>query len=130
MKCPNCGKEIDVCKNLACPSCSGQGIANRPSGAASCSRLRAIFPKILEALESGACAAECSEEFLEAIPEEVRLVVSKLKRERLALAMLAADTPQFFNPLAAMQAKNLRDQILTENATTQTLPPTTPKDHD
>ena len=79
-------------------------------------RLRAIFPKILEALESGGCSADCSIEFMEKIPNEVWLVVRKLKRERLALAMLAADTPQFFNPMAAIHAKNLRDRLLSENA--------------
>lgn len=36
--------------------------------------LRAIFPKVLEALESGACAATCSVDFLREIPREVRLV--------------------------------------------------------
>ena len=93
-----------------------------PLGGASCSpsseteRLRAIFPKILESLESGGCSADCSIEFMEMIPNEVGLVVRKLKRERLALAMLAADTPQFFNPMAAIHAKNLRDRLLSENA--------------
>lgn len=42
-------------------------------------RLRAIFPKILAALESGGCSPNCSIEFLEEIPREVRLVVKKLK---------------------------------------------------
>ena len=38
-------------------------------------RLRAIFPKILEALNSGACSSDCSVEFMEQIPNEVRLVI-------------------------------------------------------
>lgn len=42
-------------------------------------RLRAIFPKILAALESGDCSPDCSVEFLEEIPREVRLVVAKNK---------------------------------------------------
>jgi len=41
-------------------------------------RLRAIFPKILEALRSGACSPECSVEFMEQIPDEVRLVIRGL----------------------------------------------------
>ncbi len=44
--------------------------------------LRAIFPKILEALESGACAATCSVDFLREIPREVKLVRQRLERER------------------------------------------------
>jgi hypothetical protein len=38
-------------------------------------RLRAIFPKILEALQSGACSPDCSIEFMQQIPNEVRLVI-------------------------------------------------------
>ena len=44
--------------------------------------LREIFPKILEALESGACASTCSVDFLREIPREVRLVRQRLERER------------------------------------------------
>ena len=44
--------------------------------------LRAIFPKVLEALESGACAATCSVDFLREIPREVKLVRQRLERER------------------------------------------------
>ena len=45
-------------------------------------RLRALFPEILKNLESGACFADCSLEFLEMIPNEVKLVMTRLKRER------------------------------------------------
>jgi hypothetical protein len=45
------------------------------------SRLRAIFPKILEELQSGACTEDCSIEFLEMIPNEVGMVTSELKRK-------------------------------------------------
>lgn len=48
--------------------------------------LRAIFPKILEALESGACAATCSVDFLREIPREVRLVRQRLERELVEAA--------------------------------------------
>lgn len=34
--------------------------------------------------------------------------------ERKMLAKLAADTPQFYSPVAAMEAKQIRDQILGE----------------
>ncbi len=35
--------------------------------------------------------------------------------ERRMLAKLAAETPQFFNPLVAMEAKQIRDEILSRN---------------
>lgn len=44
-------------------------------------RLRALFPKILEALELGFCSSDCSLDFLEMIPNEVRLVVDRMKRD-------------------------------------------------
>jgi hypothetical protein len=47
-----------------------------------CNDLREIFPKILEALGSGACAATCSVDFLREIPKEVGLVRQRLERER------------------------------------------------
>lgn len=40
--------------------------------------------------------------------EEIRT----LKAQMSSLAKLAADTPQFSNPIHAMAAKNLRDEIL------------------
>ncbi len=42
-------------------------------------RLRAIFPRILEALQSGACTPDCSVEFLEMIPNEVAGIMRKLR---------------------------------------------------
>lgn len=45
-------------------------------------RLRAIFPKILESLQSGGCSPDCSVEFMEMIPNEVALAMAKMKRER------------------------------------------------
>lgn len=47
-----------------------------------CNELREIFPRILEALDSGACASTCSVDFLREIPREVRLVRQRLERER------------------------------------------------
>jgi hypothetical protein len=44
-------------------------------------RLRALFPEILRNLESGDCVADCSLEFLEQIPNEVKLVTRRHKRE-------------------------------------------------
>jgi hypothetical protein len=43
--------------------------------------LRAIFPKILQALESGACTEDCSIEFLKHIPTEVASVTNRLRKE-------------------------------------------------
>ena len=40
--------------------------------------------------------------------------IKQLNVERLVLAMLASDEPDFFNPLRAIQAKNLRDKTLSE----------------
>jgi len=45
-------------------------------------RLRAVFPKILEAIGSGACSNDSSVEFLERIPDDVALVMRRLTRER------------------------------------------------
>lgn len=39
-------------------------------------------------------------------------LLEQYARERKLLAMLAADVPQFDNPLKAWEAKELRDQIL------------------
>jgi hypothetical protein len=38
--------------------------------------------------------------------------IETLEHDRLALAKVAADSPQFFNPVEAMEAKALRDDIL------------------
>lgn len=46
-------------------------------------RLRAIFPEVLRRLGSGACAPDCSVEFLSQIPNEVGLVTDAL-RARIA----------------------------------------------
>ena len=43
--------------------------------------------------------------------------VERLRVERLALAKLAAETPQFFNPLEAFAAQKIRDDVLAERAT-------------
>jgi hypothetical protein len=44
--------------------------------------------------------------------EDIVSELNRLLEERNVLAKLAADTPQFFNPLEAMAAKKLRDDIL------------------
>lgn len=41
--------------------------------------------------------------------------VEGLVRERLALAMLAADTPMFNNPMDAWAAKEIRDRVLKQS---------------
>jgi hypothetical protein len=40
--------------------------------------------------------------------------IEGLEAERLTLAKLAADSPQFFNPLVAFAAQELRDRVLAE----------------
>lgn len=48
--------------------------------------LRAIFPKILDALENGAgCSPDCSIEFMQEIPREVELVIKGHKAEACRL---------------------------------------------
>ena len=42
----------------------------------------------------------------------LRLFVENIERERRLLAMLAAKTPQFLNPLVAMEAETIRDRII------------------
>lgn len=39
-------------------------------------------------------------------------LLSEWSHERKMLAKLAAETPQFFNPLVAAEAKQIRDRIL------------------
>jgi hypothetical protein len=47
--------------------------------------LRAIFPKILEAIGSGGCTANCTTDFYSKIPDEVRAVVNDLRAENAKL---------------------------------------------
>jgi hypothetical protein len=73
------------------------------------SRLRAIFPKILEELQSGACTEDCSIEFLEMIPNEVGMVMGKLKRKlessTKALEKIAnLESDSNGDPLATLEA--------------------------
>ena len=48
--------------------------------------------------------------------EMQRAELMELRREKRLLAMLALETPEFFNPLHAMEAVTLRDAILQHNA--------------
>ena len=81
--------------------------------------LREIFPKILEALESGACASTCSVDFLREIPREVMLVRQRLERERdvareaaknLSVALTAAIRSANVRQDEAEQAMAERDE--------------------
>ncbi len=49
---------------------------------------------------------------LEAHLRHVDELAQKYRAERNLLAMLAAKTPQFFNPLDAARASTIRDEIL------------------
>ncbi len=42
--------------------------------------------------------------------------IERLRDERILMARLAADEPQFYNPIRVADAKNLRDSILAEAA--------------
>jgi hypothetical protein len=46
-------------------------------------------------------------------------VVLRLIRERQLLARLAADEPQFFNPLHVYEAQQLRDEVLAEGTVSE-----------
>ena len=39
-----------------------------------------------------------------------------LKQKLLLVSMLAADTPQFFNPMVVIDAKRIRDEVLANRA--------------
>lgn len=43
---------------------------------------------------------------------ECHELLERFDKERKMLAKLAAETPQFFNPLDVMEAKKIRDKIL------------------
>ena len=43
---------------------------------------------------------------------ECHALLDKWSRERVMLAQLACETPQFFNPLDVMEAKKIRDRVL------------------
>lgn len=77
-----------------------------------CNELRAIFPRILEALDSGACASTCSVDFLREIPREVRLVRQRLERERDVAQKAMGDARDVL--LDAMPDANAPTKILAE----------------
>lgn len=58
-------------------------------------------------------AANCMKRLIDENAAQAKEIAA-LKEHRRLLAMLAADTPQFFNPLHAMAAKQLRDDVLKE----------------
>jgi hypothetical protein len=49
---------------------------------------------------------------LERLLGKYKDLVNKFDKDRILLAKLAAKTPQFFDPLVAMEAEQLRDRIL------------------
>lgn len=57
-------------------------------------------------------SAEREVRHLRRLCDRMNDILDQYDRDRLTLAKLAADTPQFFNPLLAMEAKDLRDRIL------------------
>lgn len=60
-----------------------------------------------EAIEESACAnLWCP------MIAQLRQVIATLNRDRIQLAKLASETPQFDNPLIAWEAQALRDRLL------------------
>lgn len=64
------------------------------------------------------CSPETDElqNVLEKQDEMQRAELMELRRENRLLAMLASESPEFYNPLHAMEAVTLRDAILKQNA--------------
>lgn len=48
--------------------------------------------------------------------EERESLLQQWHKERVLLAKLAADTPQFFNPFMVTEARTIRDRILREES--------------
>lgn len=44
--------------------------------------------------------------------KKLEIEVNNLKQQRLLLARLAAEKPEFFNPLHVFEAQRLRDEVL------------------
>ena len=49
---------------------------------------------------------------LENLRDELSTLLEQYDRQRRLLAMLAAETPQFHNPLLVHEAKQIRDELL------------------
>ena len=69
--------------------------------------LKDIFPQILIALQSGNCTADCSVNFLQEIPKEVRLVRERLERE---LAEAREETIRWMSIVEGRNAKDVASQ--------------------
>lgn len=50
-------------------------------------------------------------QLMKLVDEQATLLL-KFSNQKKLLARLAADTPQFYNPLEVMEAKQLRDSLL------------------
>jgi hypothetical protein len=67
--------------------------------------------------ENGACVLNDSgAKIIAEVLEVQEAIIARQAEELRLLAMLAAGTPQFFNPMRAMAAKQLRDEILKASA--------------
>jgi hypothetical protein len=67
--------------------------------------------KLTEDMPEAEMGTACANPWCEPI-RQARAIIAKLQADRLLLAKLAAETPQFFNPLEAMEAQALRNRIL------------------
>jgi len=70
--------------------------------------LKDIFPQILIALQSGNCTADCSVNFLQEIPKEVRLVRERLERE------LAEEREETIRWMSIAEGRNAKDVAAAE----------------
>jgi chlorite dismutase len=70
--------------------------------------LKDIFPQILIALQSGGCTADCSVNFLQEIPKEVRLVRERLERE------LAEEREETIRWMSIAEGRNAKDVAAAE----------------
>jgi hypothetical protein len=81
--------------------------------------LRDIFPEILIALQSGNCAADCSVDFLQEIPKEVRLVRQSLEREldeaRGELAAVTEQRDEARETIATMEIRHAAVMLHTQD---------------
>jgi hypothetical protein len=66
-----------------------------------------------EALPEAEIGSTCANPWHETVVT-LRAFIAKLKADRLLLARLAAETPQFNNPLIVYEAQALRDRLLAE----------------
>jgi len=86
------------------PKLIGRILRERDEAREQLDALKDIFPQILIALQSGNCTADCSVNFLQEIPKEVRLVRERLERE---LAEAREETIRWMSIAEGRNAKDV-----------------------